>query len=180
MAEGVSDAGDQGTESPTVEIDPKEFRRVLGQFPTGVTVVAANAGDRPVGLAIGSFFSVSLNPPLVGFCVATTSGTWPLIEAAGVFGISVLAEDQSETSNQFASRSDDKFAGVHWDPAPVTGSPVIRGAVAHLDCELDAVYPGGDHVIVTGLVRELDVVRDDVGALIFFRGGYGKHAPIED
>lgn len=176
----ADEAGGDLTGDAVVEIDPQRFRRVLGQFPTGVTVVAASADGRPVGLAIGSFFSISLDPPLVGFCVATTSGTWPLIEAAGAFGVSVLAEDQHETSNQFAGRSEDKFAGVHWDPSPVTGSPVIRGAVAHLDCRLEAVHPGGDHVIVVGRVLELDVVRDDIGALVFFRGGYGKHAPLED
>jgi flavin reductase (DIM6/NTAB) family NADH-FMN oxidoreductase RutF len=104
----------------------------------------------------------------------------PLIEAAGCFGISVLAEDQHETSNQFAGKAEDKFAGIHWDPSAVTGSPMIRGAVAHIDCQLEAVHPGGDHVIVVGRVRELDVVRDDVGALVFFRGGYGKHAPLDD
>ena len=172
-------ADDTGGDA-VVEIDPQLFRRVLGQFPTGVTVVAADADGRPVGLAIGSFFSISLDPPLVGFCVATTSGTWPLIEAAGAFGVSVLAEDQRDTSNTFAGRAEDKFADVHWDPSPVTGSPVIRGALAHLDCRLEAVHPGGDHVIVVGRVLELDVVRDDIGALVFFRGGYGKHAPLED
>ena len=168
--------GDGGT----IEIDPKEYRRVMGQFPTGVTVVAAESEGRPVGLAIGSFFSISLDPPLVGFCVGKSSYSWPLIEAAGSFGISVLAEDQHETSNQFAGKAEDKFAGIHWDPSAVTCSPMIRGAVAHIDCTLEAVHPGGDHVIVVGRVCELDVVRDDVGALVFFRGGYGKHAPLDD
>lgn len=168
--------GDGGT----IEVDPKEYRRVMGQFPTGVTVVAAESEGRPVGLAIGSFFSISIDPPLVGFCVGNSSYSWPLIEAAGSFGISVLAEDQHETSNQFAGKAEDKFAGIHWDPSAVTGSPMIRGAVAHIDCTLEAVHPGGDHVIVVGRVRELDVVRDDVGALVFFRGGYGKHAPLDD
>ena len=128
----------------------------------------------------GSFFSISIDPPLVGFCVGNSSYSWPLIEAAGCFGISVLAEDQHETSNQFAGKAEDKFAGIHWDPSAVTCSPMIRGAVAHIDCTLEAVHPGGDHVIVVGRVRELDVVRDDVGALVFFRGGYGKHAPLDD
>jgi len=177
MADGSADASDTGN-AANVEIDPQHYRRVLGQFPTGVTVVAADHDGSPIGLAIGSFFSISMDPPLVGFCVGNKSVSWPIIESVGCFGISVLAEDQHETSNQFASKVPDKFAGVHWDPSPVTGSPVIRGAVAHLDCELSQVVPAGDHVIVIALVRELDVVRDDIGALVFFRGGYGSHAPL--
>ena len=118
--------GDGGT----IEVDPKEYRRVMGQFPTGVTVVAAESEGRPVGLAIGSFFSISIDPPLVGFCVGNSSYSWPLIEAAGCFGISVLAEDQHETSNQFAGKAEDKFAGIHWDPSAVTCSPMIRGATS--------------------------------------------------
>lgn len=165
-------------EEATIEIDPTLFRQVMGHYPTGVTVVAALQGDRPVGLAIGSFFSVSLEPPLVGFCVARTSSTWPRIEAAGMFGISVLAEDQHETSGKFASKVEDKFEGEVWEPSEVTGSPVIVGAVAHIDCTLHSVLDGGDHQIVLGRVRSLDVTRDDVGPLLFFRGSYGRHSAL--
>jgi 3-hydroxy-9,10-secoandrosta-1,3,5(10)-triene-9,17-dione monooxygenase reductase component len=162
-----------------IELDPLLYRRVMGHFPTGVTVVAGHDGTRAVGLAIGSFFSVSLDPPLVGFCVARTSGSWPVIEALGRFGVSVLAEDQYETSGRFASKVEDKFDGITWEPAPVTGSPLIAGAVAHIDCELHDVLPGGDHVIVLGLVRSMDVHRGDVGPLLFFKGSYGRHLPLE-
>ncbi|MFI5043922.1 MAG: flavin reductase family protein [Acidimicrobiales bacterium] len=161
-----------------IEIDPALFRRVLGHFPTGVTVVAALDEGRAVGLAIGSFFSISLEPPLVGFCVARSSTTWPQIAPLGRFGISVLAEDQTETSGRFASKVEDKFEGVTWDPAPVTGSPLIHGAVSHIDCELEAVHEAGDHLIVVGLVRSLDVHRDEVGPLLFFKGSYGRHVSI--
>lgn len=161
-----------------VEIDPGLFRRVLGHYPTGVTVVAGLVDDHPVGLAIGSFFSVSLDPPLVGFCVGRSSGSWPRIEATGRFGITVLAEDQHETSGRFGSKVEDKFAGETWVPAPVTGSPLIQGGLSHLDCTLHDVLPGGDHVIVLGRVRHLDVHRDDVGPLLFFRGAYGRHATL--
>jgi 3-hydroxy-9,10-secoandrosta-1,3,5(10)-triene-9,17-dione monooxygenase reductase component len=160
-----------------IEIDPNLYRKVLGHFPTGVTVVAAQVGGHPVGLAIGSFFSVSLDPPLVGFCVATTSSTWPLIEPVGSFGVSVLAEDQHETSGRFASKAEDKFEGVSWEPSRVTGSPLIHGAVAHIDCTLEQQHAAGDHLIVTGRVKDLDVHRDDVGPLLFFKGAYGRHTP---
>ena len=166
---------DSTFEESDIEIDPMLYRKVLGHFPTGVTVVAAHDGDRAVGLAIGSFFSVSLDPPLVGFCVAVTSTSWPDIAAVGQFGISVLAEDQHETSGRFASQAEDKFEGSAWEASAVTGSPLIQGAVAHIDCELEAVHRAGDHLIVVGRVRDLDVHRDDVGPLLFFKGGYGRH-----
>jgi 3-hydroxy-9,10-secoandrosta-1,3,5(10)-triene-9,17-dione monooxygenase reductase component len=161
-----------------IEIDPALFRRVMGHYPTGVTVVASLEGDQPVGLAIGSFFSVSLDPPLVGFCVARTSGSWPRIEATGRFGVTVLAEDQHEVSGKFASKVEDKFEGETWTAAPVTGSPLIDGGLEHIDCTLHDVLDGGDHVIVLGRVVHLEVHRDDVGPLLFFRGGYGRHASL--
>jgi flavin reductase (DIM6/NTAB) family NADH-FMN oxidoreductase RutF len=164
--------------SAVIEIDPILYRTVMGHFPTGVTVVASQSEGRPVGLAIGSFFSISLDPPLVGFCVGRSSSTWPIMSEVGTFGISVLAEDQHETSGRFASKAADKFEGISWEPAPVTGSPLIHGAVAHIDCELYEVHPGGDHVIVEGLVKSLDVHRGDVGPLVFFKGGYGRHQAI--
>lgn len=161
-----------------VEIDPALYRRVLGHYPTGVVVVAAIDDGHPVGLAIGSFFSVSLEPPLVGFCVARTSSSWPRIESSGSFGITVLAEDQHETSGRFASKVVDKFEGETWIHAPVTGSPLIEGGLEHLDCKLHSVLDGGDHVIVLGRVVYLDVIRDEVGPLLFFKGGYGRHTSL--
>lgn len=166
------------TDDSEIEIDPTLFRTVMGHYPTGVTVVASTEDGHPVGLAIGSFFSVSLDPPLVGFCVARTSSTWPRIEATGVFAISVLAEDQHETSGRFASKVEDKFEGETWEPAPETGSPMITGAVAHIDCTLHSVLEGGDHVIVLGRVCSMDVHRGDVGPLLFFRGSYGRHSSL--
>lgn len=157
------------------EIDPQHFRTVLGHFPTGVTVVACMDGDRPVGLAVGSFFSVSLQPPLVGFCVGAESSSWASIEASGAFAVSVLSEHQAQVSNVFASEADDRFAEVGWFPGPVTGSPHLLEAVAHIDCELEATHPGGDHVIVVGRVRALDVHRSEHGPLLFHKGGYGRH-----
>ena len=174
----MSETLGNGSGDAEIEIDPQLFRRVMGHYPTGVTVVAALEGDHPVGLAIGSFFSVSLDPPLVGFCVARTSSSWPRIEAVGRFGVTVLAEDQQATSGRFASKVEDKFEGETWVPAPVTGSPLIQGGLEHIDCTLHSVLDGGDHVIVLGRVQYLDVHRDDVGPLLFFRGGYGRHTEL--
>ena len=152
------------------------FRNVLSHFPTGVTVVAAVDGDRPVGLAVGSFFSVSLEPPLVGFCVMTTSSTWPVIEQCGRFGISVLAGEQTEICGRLATKDPDKFAGLDWTPAPVTGSPLIDGAVSHFDCTLEQQHPAGDHWIVVGRVAHLVLHRHDSEPMIFCRGTYGRFA----
>jgi 3-hydroxy-9,10-secoandrosta-1,3,5(10)-triene-9,17-dione monooxygenase reductase component len=160
------------------EIDPMSFRQVLGHLPTGVTVVASVDDGRPVGLAAGSFFSVSLQPPLVGFCVTLTSNTWPVIERTGKFGVSVLADDQVEVCQRMASKEADKFGPVPWTAAPATGSPLVDGAVAHLDCRLDQKLQAGDHWIVIGRVLHLSLHRPEVGALVFARGGYMSHTPI--
>jgi flavin reductase (DIM6/NTAB) family NADH-FMN oxidoreductase RutF len=152
--------------------DSAHFRKVMGAFPTGVTVVTAADGGRLVGLAIGSFTSVSLDPPLVAFLPGKTSGSWPAIERAGAFCVNVMAADQGKVVGQFASKAEDKFAGVDWEPAEVTGSPRLAGALAWMDCRLDAVHDGGDHWIVVGLVQAMDVDRD-ADPMLFFKGKYG-------
>ncbi|CAN5130649.1 flavin reductase family protein [soil metagenome] len=151
--------------------DGARYRQVLGHFPTGVCVVAGFHEDKPVGLAIGSFFSISLDPPLVGFCAATSSSTWPKLRQAGQFCINILAEDQEEISRIFASKDADKFAGLGWSRSPL-GSPRVDRALAWVDCDLDQVHPAGDHEIVVGAVHDLQVEREG-GPLVFFRGGYG-------
>lgn len=170
------------------EIDPMLFRQVLGHLPTGVSIIAAlDTGvrgelplekARPVGLAAGSFFSVSLDPALVGFCVTLTSSTWPVIERTGKFGVSVLADDQVDVCKRLATKDPGKFESVPWSPSPVTGSPYIDGAVAHIDCELDQQVKAGDHWIVIGSVQHLTLHRTDAGSLVFVRGGYMTHQPL--
>ncbi len=160
------------SESPT--IDSAVFRNVLGHFPTGVTAVTAVADGHPVGMAIGSFTSVSLDPPLVAFLPTKDSGSWQGIRAAGSFCVNVMAHDQLEVCGVMASKAEDKFAGVDWRPGP-TGSPIIEGSVAYIDCTIEAVHDGGDHDIVVGRVVELDVL-DSKDPLLFYRGGYGTFA----
>lgn len=158
-------------------IDPSKFRHVLGHFPTGVTVVAADPGDAPVGMAVGSFTSVSLDPPLVAFLPAKTASAWPGIEAAGHFCVNVLGEDQADVSGLFSSKVEDRFASVDWSPG-ATGAPVIDGCLAWIDCEIETVYEGGDHWVVLGRVVGMDASGDG-GPLLFFRGGYGRHEPLD-
>lgn len=155
-------------------IDTARFRQVLGHFPTGVTVVTATGSDgRPAGLAVGSFFSVSLDPPLVAFCASKSSSSYPKIETVGHFAVNVLAEDQEELCRAFAASEGDKFSGVGHRPSPGTGSPILADVLAWIDCEIEAVHEAGDHWIVVGRVHDLEVVHEG-GPLIFFRGGYGR------
>lgn len=174
----MADSTGADSEHMDIEIDPKEFRTVLGHFPTGVTVVAGADDAGAHGLAIGSFFSISLDPPLVGFCVGESSQSWAKVAATGSFAVNVLSEHQVELSNVFAGKAEDKFAEISWQPGPATGSPWIDDAVAHIDCELETEYPGGDHKIVVGRVRTMQVHRSEHGPLLFFKGSYGRHVGI--
>lgn len=158
-------------------IDGGTFRNVLGHFPTGVTVVTAADGDTLVGMAIGSFASVSLDPPLVMFCPGKSSGSWAGIENAGHFCVNILGDDQGDVCGVFASKSDDKFAGVK-TRTEATGAPVIEGCIGWIDCTVDTVHDGGDHWIVVGRVQALDVGEPN-GPLLFFKGGYGSFTELD-
>lgn len=148
---------------------------MLGHFATGVTVVTAMHGGTPAGLSVNSFTSVSLDPPLVAFCVARTSATWPRIREAGWFCVNILAEHQEGVSRVFATRGADKFRGIGWHPS-VSGAPILAGVLAWIDCTIDVEHDAGDHVLVVGRVRELDVAAEG-RPLVFYRGGYGRFEP---
>ena len=155
-------------------IDSGDFRQVLGHFPTGVTVVTADGADRPVGVAIGSFVSISLDPPLVGFFLGTESGSWPPIEESGHFCVNVLTSEQQELCGVMASKSDTKFDGVDTKPAPGSGAPVLPGIHAMIDCRIDSVVPTGDHNLVIGRVLGLEVSDPDAAPMVFYKGQYGS------
>jgi 3-hydroxy-9,10-secoandrosta-1,3,5(10)-triene-9,17-dione monooxygenase reductase component len=151
--------------------DPLLFRGVLGQFPTGVTVVTANTPEGPVGLAVGSFTSVSLDPPLVGFLPAQTSASWPLIQDTGQFCVNVLSEDQEDIARSFATPGEDRFSDRSWTAAPHSGAPILDGVLAWIDCDVAGVSEAGDHHFVLGRVRALGAAADGA-PLVFFRGAY--------
>ncbi|MEU0411090.1 flavin reductase family protein [Streptomyces griseorubiginosus] len=157
-------------EDERAPLDPAEFRRVLGSFATGVTVITA-PGTPPAGFACQSFSSLSLDPPLVAFMVGRTSGTWPRIAQAGVFCVNVLSAEQGELCRAFAVSGADKFAGVAHDPAPVSGSPRLAGTLAWIDCTIHAVHTGGDHLIVVGRVDALGTGEGE-RPLLFHRGRF--------
>ncbi len=154
-------------------VDPAAFRRVLGHFASGVTIVTALDATGPTGFACQSFASLSLDPPLVAFMVARTSTTWPRIAAAGTFCVNVLGADQGELCRSFAVSGADKFAGVDWTPTPETGSPRLPGAPAWIDCTITTVHTGGDHLIVVGRVESLGATEDS-DPLLFHRGRFGR------
>lgn len=154
-------------------VDQARFRQVLGHFPTGVTVVTAHGPEGPVGLCVGSFASVSLDPPLVAFFAGKGSSTYPAIEAAGHYCVNVLADDQEEQARAFAERAGDRFEGIGYRRSVATGAPVLDDVLAWIDCEIDAVHEAGDHWIVVGRVLDLGVGHEG-GPLVFFRGGFGR------
>jgi flavin reductase (DIM6/NTAB) family NADH-FMN oxidoreductase RutF len=156
-------------------MEPDRFRHVLGHFPTGVVVVTAMHESGPVGMAVGSFTSVSLDPPLVAFLPDRGSTSFPKIREAGSFCINVLAADQEHICRAFAAKGGDKYGSAAWKPGG-SGAPVLDAVVAWIDCDVDQVLDAGDHHIVLGRVRDL-AVENTTSPLLFFRGGYGGFSP---
>lgn len=154
--------------------DPERFRQVLGHFATGITVITAIDGGEPVGFSCQAFAALSLEPPLVLFCPARTSSTWPRIERAGVFCANVLTAEQGDLATNFGRSNPDRFAKVKWVP-DAAGSPIIDAVLTWVSCEIADVHTVGDHYVVIGSVRELG----DIGShrpLLFYRGRYGTSA----
>ncbi|HET9072986.1 MAG TPA: flavin reductase family protein [Solirubrobacteraceae bacterium] len=149
--------------------DEAHFRSVLGALPTGVVIVTGGTQQQPRGLVVGSFMSVSLDPPLVAVCPAKTSSSWPALQESGVFCANVLHDSQSELARGFARSGADKFAGVSWRPAPATGCPLLEGVAAWIDCRIHETIEAGDHWLVLAEVLEL-AVETAGGALVFHAG----------
>ncbi|MBB2502999.1 flavin reductase family protein [Amycolatopsis echigonensis] len=138
----------------------------MSRFATGVVAVTAPG---PVGMVVSSFTSVSLDPPLVLFCAGNESATWPRIRDSGQFCANVLAAGQESIARQFSGPGD-RYRGIGYLPGP-HGSPLLNDVHACVDCEIVAEYPGGDHTIVVGRVRHLDIGRDTV-PLVFHRSRF--------
>ena len=169
--------GRAGSISAVSEIETARFRQVLGHFCSGVAVVTAMTDGEPAGLTVQSFTSLSLDPPLVLFCPANSSTSWARMRDADGFCVNILDEGQEAVCRAFATRGVDKFTGVGWSPAPGTGSPVLDGALAWIDCRHHAEHDGGDHTIVVGRVLDLAVREHDGAPLLFYRGGFGRFEP---
>jgi len=152
--------------------DSAHFRSVLGHFATGIAVVTGALDGVPAGLTCQSFVSLSLDPPLVGFCPSKRSRSWRRIEQSGAFCANVLTEDQEDVSRVFATSGADKFRGVGWRAAE-SGSPILHDVLAWVDCRIDARYDAGDHFIVVGRVLGMEAASHG-RPLLAYRGGYGR------
>ena len=153
-------------------IEPLHFREALGHYASGITVITSLIDDEPVGFTCQSFYSVSVNPPLVSFSVMAGSGSYPRIRQAGRFAVNILSGAQVGISNQFARRGMDKWQGVEWQDSPL-GNPLSAGSLHWLDCEIHAEHVAGDHLIVIGEVKALSPVQTDVAQpLLYFKGEY--------
>ncbi len=152
------------------KIDARELRRAYGKFLTGVTVVTALSADgRPVGFTANSYTSVSLNPPLLLVCPAHSLNSYPVFEACGHFVVNILADDQRDIANTFASSKGDRFAHIQWQ-ANAAGCPVIAGAAATFSCATHNRVPAGDHLILIGEVEYFEA--NEHAPLGYSSGGY--------
>jgi 3-hydroxy-9,10-secoandrosta-1,3,5(10)-triene-9,17-dione monooxygenase reductase component len=154
-------------------IDHRLLRDVCGHFITGVTVITTLAEDGPLGATVNSFTSVSLDPPLVLFCIHGGSALWRALRRSAVFGVNILADDQAEVCRNFARRATASFGAAVRTRPGTTGAPIITNALAYLECVVVSQHPGGDHWIVVGEVRSLGVLRP-AGPLTFFRSGHPR------
>lgn len=154
-----------------------EFRKALGTFATGVTIITTRAADgTPLGLTVNSFNSVSLDPPLVLWSLANNSNSLDAFRKAEHWAVHVLATDQEALSGRFARRGEDKFAGIDIETG-VGGIPLLKGCAARFECRTASQYQGGDHLIFIGEV--LAFQRDETAPLVFHGGKYA-HATRRD
>jgi 3-hydroxy-9,10-secoandrosta-1,3,5(10)-triene-9,17-dione monooxygenase reductase component len=147
------------------------FRKVLGRFPTGVAVVTTMTPSGPAGMAVNSFTSVSLEPPMVLFCPSRSSTTWPVLQREGALAVNILSAGQANVSRQFASTRRDRFRGTGWSPG-ANGAPLLDDAVAWIECSIVAEHPAGDHLVVLASVDMMALNEDGVESLIFVAGRY--------
>lgn len=154
-------------------IDPATFRHVLGHYPTGVTVVTGVAEDGEVlAMVVGTFTSVSIDPPLVAFLPMKSSRTFERMQGCRTLCINVLTGEQEQMGRHIASRKQDKLEGLDWEWSP-HGAPILAGSLAWLDVEVRETIEAGDHWIAMCSVLDLGV-GDASPPLIFFQGGYGR------
>ncbi|WP_433501153.1 flavin reductase family protein [Sphaerimonospora sp. CA-214678] len=157
-------------------VDPAGFRGALAEHAAGVVIVTAQVAGVPFGLTATSFSSVSLEPPLVCFFVGRASSTWAGLRRADQFAVHVLTGDQAELAARFARKGIDRFAEpTRWRRGPL-GTPLLADVAAHLVCVPYGTAGMGDHVLVVGLVTDVDV-RQAARPLLYHRGRFGEFSP---
>ncbi len=153
-------------------VDPRELRNAFGEFTTGVTLVTTVGADgKAIGMTANSFSSVSLDPPMILWCIDKGSDRLGTFEASDHFAVNVLASNHQDLSNRFAKKGEPYMDGVPheiWE----TGCPVIADAVAVFDCDVAARHDAGDHIVYVGLVRRFGRSGNEAGPLVFHQGGY--------
>lgn len=159
-------------------IDPKYFRQVMGQVPTTVTVVTAMVDDAPIAMVIGSFVSVSLDPPLAGFFCTTDSYSWQQLKTADVLGVNVLGEHQIDVSNACMRDLTERFDGLDWEV--VDGAPRIADTTAWMTLTEHQIIDAGDHEFGLYSVTSMDIPEEAKPPVIFYGGGYRTLAAKDD
>jgi flavin reductase (DIM6/NTAB) family NADH-FMN oxidoreductase RutF len=156
----------------------RQFRDTVGMFTTGITVVTAVSARLGHGMTANAFASVSLDPLLVLVCVVRDALMHKVLEEAGRFAVSVLAADQEDLARYFSDSGRPggmaQFVPVGWHPGPVTGAPLLDGALAYLECDVEAAYDGGDHTVFLGRVRRVERASADGSPLLYFGGHYRR------
>lgn len=158
-------------------IESQEFRRVLGHFATGVTIVTTRYAGQWFGFTANAFASISLNPPLVMISVGLSNTSFAAIEGSGIFGVNILGTEQEDLARIFATNGPDKYERIATiaHHTAITGAPILDAALGWLDCRIVASYPGGDHQIFLGEVQALDA--RDGQPLLYYRGQYRRLKP---
>jgi flavin reductase (DIM6/NTAB) family NADH-FMN oxidoreductase RutF len=154
-------------------LDTRALRTAFGQFVTGVTVAAAPAPGGAVGVTINSFASLSLEPPLLSWSLATKSDRLPAFRAAGVHALSVLAADQVAVSQRFAGSAAQDFSELDVE-AWRTGAPIFTGCLAAFDCRVVEAIEAGDHILFISAIEDFGLCAPEKEPLTFFRSGYGR------
>lgn len=157
---------------------PLELRAALGLFASGVTIITGLDNGEPVGFACQSFASLSLEPPLVLFCVDHSSRTWPRLRTSGRFTVNVLAEEQTDLCARFGSRTGRKFDGLDWELSP-WATPGLPGVLLRIHADVADVYVAGDHDVVIAQVRELEHGHSG-RPMVFYRGKFGLDEESDD
>jgi flavin reductase (DIM6/NTAB) family NADH-FMN oxidoreductase RutF len=164
------------TDAASPASDSTALRRCVGAFVTGVTVITALGADgQAEGITANSFSSLSLDPPLIVWSLRLSSRSFNTYKNAARFAVNILAEDQVDISNRFASSGVDRFEGVTYKPG-LGGVPLIDGCVSYLECSLEASYPGGDHVLFVGRVERIHTYEGR--PLAYGSGGYLSVQPL--
>jgi flavin reductase (DIM6/NTAB) family NADH-FMN oxidoreductase RutF len=156
----------------TSNLSQASLREAFGHFPTGVVAIAAEVDGTRVGLAVSTFMPVSLEPPLVSFCVQNTSTTWPKLKDRPRLGISVLGESHDEAARSLAARTGDRFAGLETVSAD-NGAVFIDGTSVWLESSIEQLVPAGDHTIVIMRVNDI-TVHPDVAPIVFHRSTFRR------